>query len=276
MNTHQCVCDRACESLDDAAKRGHDECLQVFIDDGEDVNVVTDNTDGMVPLHWAAYYGNERCIRILIASEANLNITDNYGRTPLHWAIGSQRSACVQILVDAGADPNIADTRGETPLHEAAWSGHDTCIQALVDAGANPNITEVRGKTPLHTAVRYEREICVEKLIAAGATPSVVDNDGETPFQLAVKNEQTECTKILVVRVLAERSLTDDEWILVPKDSDIGHLLPVVMARDGRDVAAKLVSRLHEEKRKVLETAAMCLSRFVFRDVTEYILVRCV
>ena len=43
----------------------------------------------------------------------------------------------------------------------------------------------------------------------------------------------------------------------------------------GRDEAAKLVSRLPEDKRKVLETVAMCLSRFVSRDLIEPILVRC-
>ena len=48
------------------------------------------------------------------------------------------------------------------------------------------------------------------------------------------------------------------------------------MARDGRDAAAKLVSKLPEEKKKVLETVAMCLSRVVLRDVAEQILVRCV
>jgi len=49
-----------------------------------------------------------------------------------------------------------------------------------------------------------------------------------------------------------------------------------VMTRDGRDAAAKLVSKLSEEQQKVLETATMCLSRFVSRDVAEQILVRCV
>ena len=47
------------------------------------------------------------------------------------------------------------------------------------------------------------------------------------------------------------------------------------MTRDGRDAAAKLVARLPKEKQKVLETAAMCLSRVVLRDVAEQILVRC-
>ena len=83
-------------------------------------------------------------------------------------------------------------------------------------------------------------------------------------------------SRMLAVRILAERNLTDDEWDLVPLDSDIGHLLPAVLARDGLDATAKLVSRLPEEKRKVLENAMLCLSRFVSRDLVERIAVQCV
>jgi hypothetical protein len=92
---------------------------------------------------------------------------------------------------------------------------------------------------------------------------------------MAFKKEQTKCVRMLVVRILVDRALTNDEWDLVPPDSDIGHLLPVVMTRDGRDAAAKLVSRLPEAKRKVLETATMCLSHFVRRDLVERIVVKC-
>ena len=205
-----------------------------------------------------------------------MNTTDEFGRTPLQWAAGSQHGDCVQTLIDAGSDPNIADDRGETSLHEAACTGHDACIRTLVDAGANPNITEVRGKTPLHTAAYYDREKCVQKLIDVGAAPDVPDNNGETPLQIATRREHKECMKILIIRMLADRALTDEEWNLIPEGSEIGNLLPVVMVRDGRDAAAKLVSKLPEEKREVLETAAMCLSRFVHHDVVEQILVRCV
>jgi ankyrin repeat protein len=213
---------------------------------------------------------------MLIDAGANLNVTDEFGRTPLHWAVGSQHSDCVQTLVDAESDPNIADDRGETPLHEAACTGHDACIQTLVESGANPNITEIRGRTPLHTATYYDREKCVQKLIDVGATPDVPDKKGETPLQIAVRREHKECMRILIIRILADRALTDDEWDLVPPNSDIGYLLPVVMTRDGRDAAAKLVSKLPEDKRHALETAMMCLSRFVHHDVAEQILVRCV
>ena len=269
METH------SCRSLCEAARYNHDTCIQKFISEGADPDV-TDNLGlGWTPLQWVSHCGFDTCLKILIAAGVNIAATDQFGRSPLQWAVDSHAD-CVQTLIDAGADPNISDIRGETPLHYAAHSGYDTCIQALVAAGANPNVTDVRGKTPLHSAVLYDREKCVRKLIDIGAIPDVYDNKGYTPLQLAVEKGHKECAKVLAVRILADRDLTDDEWDLVPPDSDLGHLLPVVMARDGRDAAAKLVARLPEEKKRILETATMCLSRFVSRDVVEQILVRCV
>ena len=154
--------------------------------------------------------------------------------------------------------------------------GYKACFAALIAAGADPNAVNDDGYTSLHWAVYNNHEACVAALIAAGADPNAVNNIRQTPLQIAVKKGHRECAKVLAVRVLADRALTDDEWGLVPPGSDVGHLLPVVMTRDGRDAAAKLVARLPKEKQKVLETAAMCLSRVVLRDVVERIAVLCV
>jgi hypothetical protein len=154
--------------------------------------------------------------------------------------------------------------------------GYKACVAALIAAGADPNAVNDDGYTPLHWAVYNNHEACVAALIATGADPNIVNNHRQTPLQIAVRKGHKGCVKILIIRILADRAFTDDEWELVPTDSDVGHLLPVVMTRDGRDAAGKLVSKLPAEKRKVLETAAMCLSRFVSRDVAEQIMIRCV
>jgi ankyrin repeat protein len=180
------------------------------------------------------------------------------------------------MLVDAGADPNVADNRGNTPLHRVALGGYKACVAAIIAAGADPSAVNDDGYTSLHWAVYNNHEACVAALIAAGADPNIVNNHRRTPLQVAVRKGHRECAQVLAVRVLADRDLTDDEWDLIPPGSDVGHLLPVVMTRDGRDAAAKLVSKLPAEKQKVLETATMCMSRFVSRDVAEQILVRCV
>jgi ankyrin repeat protein len=269
METHSCI------SLCEAARYNHDTCIQKFISEGADPNAIDIFGMGWTPLQWASNDGSDTCLKILIAAGVNITVTDEFGRTPLHWAVDSHTDR-VQTLIDAGADPNIADDRGGTPLHYAALSGYDACIQALVAAGANPDITDVRGKTPLHSAVCYGREKCVRKLIDSGAVPDVYDNEIYTPLQLAVEKGHKECANLLAVRMLADLSLTNDEWDFIPPGSDVGHLLPVVMTRDGRDAAGKLVARLSEEKQKVLETVAMCVSHLVPRDLAEQILVRCV
>ena len=201
---------------------------------------------------------------------------DNHGYAPLLWATWNGHEACIATLIAAGADPNVTDSRGNTPLHRVALGGYKACFAALIAAGADPNAVNDDGYTSLHWAVYNNHEACVAALIAAGADPNAVNNIRQTPLQIAVKKGHRECAKVLAVRVLADRALTDDEWGLVPPGSDVGHLLPVVMTRDGRDAAAKLVARLPKEKQKVLETAAMCLSRVVLRDVVERIAVLCV
>ena len=56
----------------------------------------------------------------------------------------------------------------------------------------------------------------------------------------------------------------------------IDPVMALVMARDGRAQAEKLVSFVTEENRRVLKTAVMCLSRFVPRELVEQIIVKCV
>ena len=222
----------------------------------------------------AACKDHDSCVRALLASGADPNVVDDYGYTPLHWA-SYYGSTCFQMLADAGADPNVVTKYGCTLLHRVALGGYKVCVAALIAAGADPNAVNDDGYTSLHWAVYNNHEACVAALIAAGADPNIVNNLRQTPLQIAVKKGHRECAKLIAVRILADRALTDGEWDLISRGSDIGHLLPVVMARDGRDAAAKLVARLSKEKQNVLETAAMCLSRFVSYDVMEQILVRC-
>jgi cytohesin len=203
------------------------------------------------------------------------NVVDDYGYTPLLEATWNGHDACIQTLVESGANPNVVNDYGNTPLYQASWNGHEACVRVLLAAGADPNVVDYYGSTPLHPAASEGHESCVRELLASGADPNVADKTGETPLQCAVRQERTGCVKILIIRILTDRSLTDAEWDLITTVMNIGYLLPIVLARYGRDAAAKLVSRLPEDKRKVLETVAMCLSRFVSRDLIEPILVRC-
>jgi cytohesin len=256
------------------AYRGYDAQIQMLVDAGANPDVF--NTNGDTPLHCAVSENHDACVEQLIAAGANVNAIAEGSWSSLHIAIARGHDSCVQKLIVAGADLNIANDEGWTPLHMSISKVRfDTCFQKLIAAGADPNVAHIQGTTPLHRAAYTGCVAFVKTLIAAGANPDVRNADG-TPLQIAVKKGYKKCAKMLAVSVLANRALTDDEWDLVPMVIDLGHLLPVVMARDGRDAAAKLVSKLPEDKRHVLETTTMCLSRFVHHDVAEQILVRCV
>jgi len=197
-------------------------------------------------LFHAAIEGHAACVREFIANGANPNAVDEVGKTALHWVcfVGGPDVLDVRILIDAGANMDAVDSYNRTPMHTAAFFGRTPTVLGLVNAGANVD---------------------------------AVDRSGKTPLRRATDGKHKECANMLAVRILADRrNLTNDEWDLIPPESNIGHLLPVVMTRDGRDAAAKLVSKLPAEKQKVLETAATCLSYFVHHDVVEQILVRCV
>ena len=191
----------------------------------------------------------------------------------------------VKRLIEAGADVEVVNPQGHTPLHQAAWQGHDTVCKTLIRAGANPNAVNSDGNTPLHQAVCNGHDTVCRTLVFEGGTPDVVNGDGKTPLQRAVAytvkyadiyGYNKKCVDVLVECILAKRALADDEWDIIPTVMNIGPLLPVVMTRYDRDAAAKLVSRLSEKKQKALETATLCLSRIVSRDLVEQILVRCV
>lgn len=54
-----------------------------------------------------------------VETDSFYNVTV-YSETPLHWAAAYGDEATVKMLIDAGADVSIKDGRGDTPL---VWSG---------------------------------------------------------------------------------------------------------------------------------------------------------
>ena len=187
-------------------------------------------------------------------------------------------AACVRKLITDGANPNAVDDDGKTALHLACFVGGPDIldVRVLISAGANMDAVDSYDRTPMHTAAFFGRQTTIMGLVNAGANVDAIDRSGRTPLQLAKDYKHNECAKALAVRILTDRALTDIEWDAIPEGSEIGNLLPVVMTRDDRDAAAKLVSKLPAEKRRVLQTAVLCLSRFVSHDLVEQIAVRCV
>ena len=64
------------------AKNGHNRCLQYFANiPNQDINA--QNNDGSTPLHVGIDSKNYMGVNILLDTNANVNIKDNFGCTPL-------------------------------------------------------------------------------------------------------------------------------------------------------------------------------------------------
>ncbi|KAM8888940.1 ankyrin repeat and SOCS box protein 3 isoform 2-T2 [Synchiropus picturatus] len=80
----------------------------------------------ITPLFVAAQYGRQECLEILIKSGADVNAQAADLATPLMIASQEGHSACVDLLLDQGADPNLACSLDwpQLPIHVAAQCGH--------------------------------------------------------------------------------------------------------------------------------------------------------
>src|SRR5688500_12623889 len=184
-----------------AAAERHPETMKALIDGGADVNARStiiewerQRTDeprdkwlppgGWTPLLLAARENCVKCVDLLAASGADLNIVDPERHTPLIIALTNGHFDVAGRLIDRGADVNMQDNVGQTALW-AAVDAHtmpdsnrppptemdDTLtawdiVTKLVKAGADVDV-------PLRQRVPYRTKIDrgADGVLGAGTTP---------------------------------------------------------------------------------------------------------
>lgn len=94
-----------------------------YIDNGAAINHA--GCHGGTALHWAAWCGRDKVVRILIQEGAEINrLCIDFKATPLFWAVHGSKNGdnnntdnylqCVKILLQSGADKNIPNGEGKT------------------------------------------------------------------------------------------------------------------------------------------------------------------
>lgn len=97
----------------DWVKEGHDEKVQELLNKEPKHANLTDS-EGLLPIHWAADRGHLRIIEQLIKKGASVNSQDEDGQTPLHYAASCGHLDVVKYLLSIGAE-SIKDNNGMTP-----------------------------------------------------------------------------------------------------------------------------------------------------------------
>ena len=99
-----------------ASMKGKIECVSKLVSIGMlDIDCVTKR--GATSLYWAAKKGHEDIVQMLLEGGADPNKVTKYKRlVPLSAAATYSHKGVVQLLLDRGADPNKEDRDGDTPL----------------------------------------------------------------------------------------------------------------------------------------------------------------
>ncbi|KAJ3536445.1 hypothetical protein NM208_g6710 [Fusarium decemcellulare] len=169
-----------------AAHFGLDKYVSLLLDAGHFADARDGN--GRSPLHWAAKTGHINVIKVLLDTEVvDINSKDNLGRTPLFLAIYHECPEAVKALLDRPlVQVDVLDNGGTSPLIEACRRGQLDIAQSLLHQGANPNAPDRVGRTPLYWAALRGYVEIVEKLLSVpGIKLDTKDKVGQTPFLAA-------------------------------------------------------------------------------------------
>lgn len=122
------------------------------------------------PLHAAAWTGDIKRVKRLIADGADVNWRDSSGETAIFGAASWGHAATVRYLLQAGARHDIAEDHGYTALHWAASHGNRQTVQVLLDAGADILAVNALGKTPLDIAKPKNKALLQQALARLAAS----------------------------------------------------------------------------------------------------------
>jgi len=207
-----------------AAKSGHIELIEYFVEQGVDINQrdrngwtalaiathagQTESVAKLVtlkadinnptnrlssPLILAAQKGFEDITAILIDGNAKLDLEDEKDRSALWWAAKNGHKRVVELLQQEGASPDTAVSR-------FAKKGHLQAIKTLIESGIPLKVTNEEERTGLHIAARYGHLDIVKYYVEKGLDIHTKDIKGYSPLHRASGYGQTKVAKYLLER----------------------------------------------------------------------------
>ena len=114
-----------------AAEDGDVVRVGELLDEGADVDRVTDGRFPWTPLMHASFRGRTACVKLLLARGADPNRQDLDFYTAITLAAGEGHWEIVRLLVDHGADPLHTDGQSTSALDFARQQGQEEMVRYL-------------------------------------------------------------------------------------------------------------------------------------------------
>ncbi|MEI8288135.1 MAG: ankyrin repeat domain-containing protein [Verrucomicrobiota bacterium] len=160
-----------------AVQGGYISIIELLLAHKADVNV-RDSRDGRTPLFMAVENAREKCLPLLLAADAKVDVENKQGRTVLSHAVENGSLETIKTLLSAKADVNGGHK--DVPLLTAIYKNNLAVAEMLLQAGANPNV-----KSDIHWAMQF-------------ADRNYFNGLETTPLFLAILNQQLPMVQLLL------------------------------------------------------------------------------
>ena len=189
------------ESFEDPSVN-HESCLKMLME--AENRTKSEETPEWTPLIKSAFFGNCKCVEILVKAGADVNQAAKNGLTPLIASVANKpkdceemiedageiftpvfhrHDLCVNLIITAGADVNSVNEHNQSALIFAVSNGYTRCVELLIEAGADVNIVTDRGHTALHHCAATSETHVVQRLLLAGANVNKTNELGHNALQ---------------------------------------------------------------------------------------------
>jgi hypothetical protein len=154
-------------ALQAASSEGHEEVVQMLLDQGADVNAQGGGYGNA--LQAASSEGYKKVVQMLLNQGADVNAQGGHYGNALQAALGKGYKEVVKLLLDQGADINAQGGVYGNTLQAASSEGHKEIVQMLLDQGADVNAQGGHYGNALQAALENGHKEVVQMLLDQGA-----------------------------------------------------------------------------------------------------------
>ncbi|KAL3422946.1 Ankyrin repeat domain-containing protein 50-like protein 3 [Phlyctema vagabunda] len=180
-----------------AAVNNHDAILSSMLDRSP-INVDEADDDGQTALNWAAQFGHQKIVGLLLDHQADINIQGGEYGTALQAASAEGHKDIVQLLLDHQADINIQGGEYGTALQAASARGYKDIVQLLLDHQADINIQGGEYGTALQEASAEGHKDIVQLLLDHQADINIQGGEYGTALQAASTRGHKDIVQLLL------------------------------------------------------------------------------